>query len=1213
MLNPFSPRRVAEVYLSRRAEKALLRQARAYWVGTRDGLKRAVRLYVRRHRGQKGLLTDVLRSSAKAAAAALLLLQLYATPVDAALVPAFTAQTGAANPLDGQTIGFFGTPSFVDLDNDGDLDLVSGDYDGLFHYFKNTGTTAAPAFVEQTGTANPLDGKNAGLYSAPSFVDLDNDSDLDLVSGNNGGVFNYFKNTGNSTSPAFANAAAPTANPLNAADVGDRSTPSFVDLDGDGDMDMVSGNTAGEFSYFKNAGPAGEPAFVSQTGTANPLNDADEGDQSTPAFVDLDGDGDMDLVSGERYGSFLYFKNEGTSTTPAFASQGGTANPLNGEGVGYNSTPAFGDIDGDGDRDLISGEKFGSFSYFKNTGTVAVPEYSLNHASLDFGSVTRGQQGDTVTQIHNTGGASLTLSSFSGPSSPFAVGIVNEYDETDNLIQSSVSLGSTVTLAPGHFLVIPFSFNPTGSGTFSGSLSFTTDDADESSGSIDLAGTSPAVPEYAATESSLDFGSVARGTSGDTSTQIRNDGDANLTLSSFSLPNSPFAVGVVNEYDATDALVQSAVSLAGTVTLSPGHFLVIPFSFSPTASGPFSGSLNFTTNDADEASGSIALEGSSPTAPEYETSNSNIGFGSVARGGTGGTSTQISNEGDANLTLSDFSLPISPFAVVVVEEYAANGALVNGAVNLESTVTLEPGHFLVIRVTFSPTASGNFSGSLDFTTNDADESSGSIALEGSSPTVPEYAANRTSLDFGSVAQGQTGSDSLQISNTGDANLTISDFSVSDNHFGTSAAKEYDDSEALVNGAVNLESTVTLAPGHALVITFTFSPTASGTVNGTATFTTNDADEGSGSIDLSGVGVAATAPEYAANKTSLDFGFVAQGQTGADSLQVSNTGDANLTISNFTLSDTHFGTSAAKEYDDSENLVNGAVDLESTVTLAPGHALVITFSFSPTASGTVTGTATFNTNDTDEASGSIDLAGTGYDPAVASSFLKIGAVFSTPGDDAPLSLNLTLIHPTGEAVAGIQFDLDLSHIHSAIPVGPGLTDFLTDLTPNGFQLIASEQGEDTLRVVVFSSNGSLIQPGSESVLLGRLNFTPGTTAGSVDTVRISPTAFRVSNAGGHPLPFGRHDGSLSVITVTLDLNGDNVTDILDIVPLVAELIGRLGHVLPTAPQSLAFQIRDGNNNGALEVGDILVIVNKILGLTAGKAVAGVRRQAYRSAR
>ena len=1078
MLNPFSPRRVAEVYLSRRAEKALLRQARAYWVGTRDGLKRAVRLYVRRHRGQKGLLTDVLRSSAKAAAAALLLLQLYATPVDAALVPAFTAQTGAANPLDGQDIGIFGTPSFVDLDNDGDLDLVSGNHGGFFHYFKNTGTTAAPAFVEQTGTANPLDGKNAGLYSAPSFMDLDNDSDLDLVSGNNGGVFNYFKNTGNSTSPAFANAAAPTANPLNAADVGDRSTPSFVDLDGDGDMDMVSGNTVGEFFYFKNAGTAGEPAFVSQTGTANPFDGQTIGAYSTPAFVDLDDDGDMDLVSGEGYGSFLYFKNTGTSTTPAFEAQTGTANPLNGEGVGYNSTPAFGDIDRDGDRDLVSGNFDGVFLYFKNTGTVAVPEYSLNDASLDFGSVTRGQQGDTVTQIHNTGGASLTLSSFSGPSSPFAVGIVNEYDETDNLIQSSVSLGSTVTLAPGHFLVIPFSFNPTASGNFSGSLSFTTDDADESSGSIDLAGTSPAVPEYAATESSLDFGSVAQGATGDEVTQIRNLGTADLTLSAFSLPNSPFAVGVVNEYDATDALVQSAVSLAGTVTLSPGHFLVIPFSFSPTASGNFSGSLDFTTNDADEASGSIALEGTSPTAPEYHPTASIIEFGSVAQGATGDEVTQIRNLGDADLTLSAFSLPSSPFAVGTVNKYNAAENLVESDVSLASTVTLIPGDFLVIPFSFSPTASGPFSGSLSFTTNDADEASGSITLEGTSPTVPEYEATASSLDFGSVAQGATRSDSLTISNTG----------------------------------------------------------------------------------------------------------------GAD-----------LTISAFTLSDNHFGTSAAKEYDDSENLVNGAVDLESTVTLTPGHALVITFSFSPTASGPVNGTATFTTNDTDEASGSIALEGTGYDPATATSFLKIGEAYSTPADDDTLSLDLTLTNATDDSVAGLQFDIDLSHFQEASPVGEALEDFLTDLTPQGFQIAASLLGGDTLRVVVFSSNGSLIPPGS--VLLGRLHFRPGATAGTIDTVRIDPPSFVVADPRGKLLPFGWKDGTLRVIALTLDLNGDSETDILDIVRLVSEIIGRPGYALPGNFQSEAFQIRDGNDNELLEVGDIIAMVNRILGLPSAKMVAG----------
>ena len=61
MLNPFSPDRIAEVMLSRRAEKALLRQARVYWLGTRTGLKQAVRQYVWRYSGA-GALFSLLRS-----------------------------------------------------------------------------------------------------------------------------------------------------------------------------------------------------------------------------------------------------------------------------------------------------------------------------------------------------------------------------------------------------------------------------------------------------------------------------------------------------------------------------------------------------------------------------------------------------------------------------------------------------------------------------------------------------------------------------------------------------------------------------------------------------------------------------------------------------------------------------------------------------------------------------------------------------------------------------------------------------------------------------------------------------------------------------------------------------------------------------------------------------------------------------------------------
>ncbi len=48
-------------------------------------------------------------------------------------------------------------PKFVDIDDDGDLDVFTGRYDGYFQYFENTGDVNNPAFMEQSGGANPLD------------------------------------------------------------------------------------------------------------------------------------------------------------------------------------------------------------------------------------------------------------------------------------------------------------------------------------------------------------------------------------------------------------------------------------------------------------------------------------------------------------------------------------------------------------------------------------------------------------------------------------------------------------------------------------------------------------------------------------------------------------------------------------------------------------------------------------------------------------------------------------------------------------------------------------------------------------------------------------------------------------------------------------------------------------------------------------------------
>ncbi|PZV25616.1 MAG: VCBS repeat-containing protein, partial [Snowella sp.] len=96
--------------------------------------------------------------------------------------------------------------------------------------------------------------------------------------------------------------------------------------------------------------------YILQTGTANPFNGVSVGLLSAPTLADIDGDGDLDAIVGETGGTLKYYKNTGSSTAPVYTAQTGTANPFNGISVGKNSTPTLADIDGDGDLDAIVGE-----------------------------------------------------------------------------------------------------------------------------------------------------------------------------------------------------------------------------------------------------------------------------------------------------------------------------------------------------------------------------------------------------------------------------------------------------------------------------------------------------------------------------------------------------------------------------------------------------------------------------------------------------------------------------------------------------------------------------------------------------------------------------------------------------------------------------------------------------------------------------------------
>jgi len=396
--------------------------------------------------------------------------------VNAPLVPAFTAVIFSDSPFNGIDVGTFSTPSFVDLDGDGRLDFVSGRGDVTLRVWRNTGSATAPAFTELTGSANPLPffGSENG---APSFVDLDGDGRLDLVAGGYFGTLRAFRNTGSAAAPAFT-ALTDSANPFNGIDVGNRSTPSFVDLDGDGRLDLVSGASDGTLRAWRNTGSAGASAFTELTGSANPFNGIDVGDRSTPSFVDLNGDGRLDLVSGNYSGTLRAWRNTGSAGAPAFTELTSSANPFRGINVGSSSTPSFIDLDGDGRLDLVSGASNGTLLAWRNTTplpsiTVSVTtqndapsvasDGTASFAENGSGTVYQaaGSDPDAGTTLNWTlGGADAALFNISSSGavtfrtapnfeSPADTGGNNVYDITvtasDGTLSSSLNVAITVT------------------------------------------------------------------------------------------------------------------------------------------------------------------------------------------------------------------------------------------------------------------------------------------------------------------------------------------------------------------------------------------------------------------------------------------------------------------------------------------------------------------------------------------------------------------------------------------------------------------------------------------------------------------------------------------------------------------------------------------------------------------------------------------------
>jgi hypothetical protein len=138
------------------------------------------------------------------------------------------------------------------------------------------------------------------------------------------------------------------------------SAPALADLDNDGDKDLLVGNSSGRLTYYVNNGNASSfnYQFVS-----NNYQGISVGNDASPNLSDLDGDGDLDLLIGNRMGAIYHYRNNGTPQSPNFAL---ITNNYAGINVFMASVPCVVDINTDTDKDLFVGNTKGGLYFYEN-------------------------------------------------------------------------------------------------------------------------------------------------------------------------------------------------------------------------------------------------------------------------------------------------------------------------------------------------------------------------------------------------------------------------------------------------------------------------------------------------------------------------------------------------------------------------------------------------------------------------------------------------------------------------------------------------------------------------------------------------------------------------------------------------------------------------------------------------------------------------------